>query len=357
MISILTTTYNRAQILKDRIESTLNQTYENFELFIIDDNSIDDTESVVKKFKDSRIKYIKNSKNLGSVHGDRIHIYNFFYNLAKGRYFIYAPDDDYWPDKNFLKYSRELFNQYPSLQSVMGSQVTEFYENYDELKILSEEQINDLIKKKNKNYYSFKEFLPQTGFYEKKNFLRKFSLNPATYNISDSASLYKRENLIKINYLKHIFPSKWQAGYELKIPNLFLGDIYFIAKPCAVVRANKNNASFTSTQINHYKDSILSIRNAFSICPKDQTIDNKKIEKIFVKSLSNQYLANSIHIFDNGKLELCSEVNINSYVTLLDVFTNYGKYLIIPNIHDIKLYSKYLLHKFKYLYNKFLRKK
>lgn len=65
-ITIVLATYNRAPILSRCLNATLNQTYTNWELFVIDDSSQDNTKSVVKAYlHDARIHYVKNSKNLG----------------------------------------------------------------------------------------------------------------------------------------------------------------------------------------------------------------------------------------------------------------------------------------------------
>jgi len=58
-ISIIMATWNRGDLLHIPIESCLSQTYKNWELMIIDDASTDNTEEVVKSYKDKRIKYIK----------------------------------------------------------------------------------------------------------------------------------------------------------------------------------------------------------------------------------------------------------------------------------------------------------
>lgn len=63
--SILIPTYNRASLLKQTIESILRQSFEDYEVVICDDCSIDSTEEVVKNFKDRRIKYYRNKVNLG----------------------------------------------------------------------------------------------------------------------------------------------------------------------------------------------------------------------------------------------------------------------------------------------------
>ena len=59
MISVITTTYNYSQYIKEAVQSILNQSFKQFEYLIIDDGSTDETEVLVNQFKDQRIKYYK----------------------------------------------------------------------------------------------------------------------------------------------------------------------------------------------------------------------------------------------------------------------------------------------------------
>ena len=59
LVSVIVTTYNRADLLCETLNSILCQTYKNIELIIVDDGSTDYTEEAVKKYSDSRLKYIK----------------------------------------------------------------------------------------------------------------------------------------------------------------------------------------------------------------------------------------------------------------------------------------------------------
>ncbi len=89
-ISVITTTYNRCDRIKDSIECILRQSYQYFEYIIVDDGSEDETERVVKSFDDPRIKFIKNSENRGLCYSRNVGIRE-----TSGRYVVCQDDDDY----------------------------------------------------------------------------------------------------------------------------------------------------------------------------------------------------------------------------------------------------------------------
>lgn len=64
-LAVILPTYNAEHFLIEAIDAISNQSFKEFDLYIIDDCSTDNTEYVVKSIVDTRIKYIKNSKNLG----------------------------------------------------------------------------------------------------------------------------------------------------------------------------------------------------------------------------------------------------------------------------------------------------
>ncbi len=99
LISIGMPAYNGEKNIKQAISSLLNQTYTHFELIISDDASNDKTETLCENYlsKDKRIKYIRQRKNLGFANN-----FNYVLNQAKGKYFVWAAQDDYW-DKSFLE--------------------------------------------------------------------------------------------------------------------------------------------------------------------------------------------------------------------------------------------------------------
>ena len=71
LVSIITPCYNGSKYIKETIESVLAQTYKDWEMFVIDDGSKDDSLEIMKKLaeKDSRVKYVGFSRNFGKEAG------------------------------------------------------------------------------------------------------------------------------------------------------------------------------------------------------------------------------------------------------------------------------------------------
>ena len=89
--SIIIPTYNRAHLIRETIHCVLAQTFADFELILIDDASTDDTASVIQEIDDSRIRYIKNEKNL-----ERSASRNKGIDLAQGEFICFCDSDDHW---------------------------------------------------------------------------------------------------------------------------------------------------------------------------------------------------------------------------------------------------------------------
>lgn len=347
LVSILVPTYNRKNLLRVCINSILDQTYENLEIIIIDDASDEPINDIIRELNDPRIKLIVNEKNVGSKMGDREHYRRFVYELMTGDYFIYITDDDYWPNKNFIKKSVEILDNNENVSSVVGSQLSEFFEDEKDLKYLSLENVNQIISNNNhsEKYYYFKDLF-KTGYYSGFDFLDKFSKNATSYNISITATLKRKTHCLDSKYLIAKKPSKWQGGYEFHIVPTLKYDMYFINEPCVVARIHKNNASFRFTQFDHYMDSIQSISNAFENINQLE-IENENLKKLkyfkkeFLRSLSIAYIFNTFSILRGNKLSLTSKENNQRYVTILDILKVYLKNKIFINIKEISLALTY----------------
>lgn len=116
LFSILIPAY-KSQFFSEAIESILLQTYQNWELVIVDDHSPEDLKSVVDSYADNRIRYYRNEKNYGAV--DVVDNWNKCLFYANGDYVICMGDDDILPC-NSLEYYKELIEQYPMVKVYHG---------------------------------------------------------------------------------------------------------------------------------------------------------------------------------------------------------------------------------------------
>ena len=88
LVSVVITTFNRADFIRDSIESVLTQTVQDFEVLVLDDGSTDDTQSVVESISDERVRYFKMPKT--GIPGLR----NFALSETRGKYTAIHDDDD-----------------------------------------------------------------------------------------------------------------------------------------------------------------------------------------------------------------------------------------------------------------------
>jgi len=97
LVSIITPSYNSEKFIKETIDSVISQTYQNWEMIIVDDVSPDKSNEIIDAFikKDSRIKLIKLEENSGPAVAR-----NRAIEEAKGRYIAFLDADDLWlPEK------------------------------------------------------------------------------------------------------------------------------------------------------------------------------------------------------------------------------------------------------------------
>ena len=105
LVSIIMPTYNCAKFIGKTIESVIAQTYENWELIIVDDCSKDNTEEVVSKYKDNRIKYHRLKNNSGAAVARTEAM-----KKASGSYMAFLDSDDLWK-KDKLEKQLEFMNK------------------------------------------------------------------------------------------------------------------------------------------------------------------------------------------------------------------------------------------------------
>lgn len=98
MVSIIMPTYNRASTIIKAIESVLNQTYQDLELIVVDDGSDDNTEELIQKISDSRLKFIKHLVNLGACAARNTGI-----QIARGEYIAFQDSDTIWHEDKLIR--------------------------------------------------------------------------------------------------------------------------------------------------------------------------------------------------------------------------------------------------------------
>jgi glycosyltransferase involved in cell wall biosynthesis len=94
-VSVIIPTYNRAHLLGRAIKSVLNQTYQDFEIIVVDDGSTDNTREIIKNFSENRIRYYCHKRNKGYPEA-----LNTGLSLTRGKFIAFQDDDDEWfPEK------------------------------------------------------------------------------------------------------------------------------------------------------------------------------------------------------------------------------------------------------------------
>lgn len=102
--SIIITAYNIEHYIEKSIQSVRNQTFQNYELIVIDDCSTDSTLEKIKKFEDIKVIEHKENKCLGGARNSGV-------KKATGEYIIFLDGDDYLNNKNVLNKLDKLIEQ------------------------------------------------------------------------------------------------------------------------------------------------------------------------------------------------------------------------------------------------------
>jgi glycosyltransferase involved in cell wall biosynthesis len=115
IVSIVLPTYNRGKLIERPINSILKQTFENWELIIVDDGSDDDTYSIVNKYlmKNEKIRYLKQTNRKPPL------AFNTGIQASIGEYITFIGSDDEYKS-NHLEIRLNYFNEDKSLDFIHG---------------------------------------------------------------------------------------------------------------------------------------------------------------------------------------------------------------------------------------------
>jgi glycosyltransferase involved in cell wall biosynthesis len=112
-VSVIIPTHNRSAFLRSAIISVLNQTFQDFEIIIIDDASKDDTRKVITSFNEARIRGIHNQASKGAAGSRNIGVTN-----AQGEYIAFLDDDDEWLPAKLERQARLLDDSPPEVGGI-----------------------------------------------------------------------------------------------------------------------------------------------------------------------------------------------------------------------------------------------
>lgn len=114
-ISVIIPLYNKGALVKRAIDSVLSQTYQDFEIIVVDDGSKDDSAQYVKEYTDDRVKYYY--KDNGGVSSAR----NYGTEESQGVWIIFLDADDEF-EPHALEYFLCLVGEYPKDNIFIGQQ-------------------------------------------------------------------------------------------------------------------------------------------------------------------------------------------------------------------------------------------
>ena len=227
MVSVCIPSYNIEKYIDITIESVLSQTYEDFELVIVDDNSNDKTLDIIKRYNDDRIRVIINEDNLGPQEN-----WNKALQEAKGRYIKILCHDD-------LLYTSCLQRQVEVLQNPRNARVTIVCSGRD----IIDENGRKIIKR---------NFPKQKGVLLGKDAIKKIVRYGANPIGEPTSVLFRSEILKKIGYFCGSIPYVIDLDYWCRM--LLYGNLYVIPESLCAFRVFSKawSAKIGYLQISHF---------------------------------------------------------------------------------------------------------
>lgn len=204
-ITIAIPTYRRNHLIKNALDSVLNQKdFDNYEVIIVDnDDDFDnkELEKILREYNNEKISYYKNEKNIG-MFGN----WNRCIELAKGEYVAILNDDD-WLEKDFLKEGNAVIKDGFNDGIYIGAKVVDLR--------VKEKNINNSIKSFIKKYIQLKN-------------MRRLTINNFIIGNKNNSYLLKKEKMIEIGgYNEDFFPI---ADYVFSVNYCLNNEVYYFKK-------------------------------------------------------------------------------------------------------------------------------
>ena len=196
-VSVIIPTYNRGNLIIKSIKSVLNQTFKNLEVIVIDDGSSDNTEHLVNKITDKRLKYVKLSSNKGSSNARNIGIKN-----ANGQFISFQDSDDIFYPNKIEKQLKNIINRnsildFCKINVIYNSTYSYLIPNKrQENSILKGDIFNELISRG--NFISTQAMLIRT------NYMKKHLFDIYMPRLQDYDVILGMIPKVKISYTKEV---------------------------------------------------------------------------------------------------------------------------------------------------------
>lgn len=213
-VSVIVPNYNHARFLRQRLDSIFNQTFQDFEVIILDDCSTDNSKEIIEEFrKHPQVSHIVfNETNSGSPFKQ----WAKGFDLAQGEYIWIAESDD-WAEITFLEKMTNTIENYPDLSFAFCDSYI-IYSNKTERKTLYKEN-------------SYKK----GALFIKENMLKGTSV----YN--SSAALFRKNSLTKI---KHDYQDFIGSGdYLFWIYLCEIGNVFYLSEPLNYFQQHESNTT------------------------------------------------------------------------------------------------------------------
>lgn len=273
LVSVILNCYNGDKYLKEALTSVEAQTYKNWELIFLDNQSKDNSKLILKSFQNKKFRYFKTKKHM-SLYSAR----NLAIKKAKGEFISFIDADDTWQKKK-LEEQINLFNE-KNTAVVYGN----------------------LFVKKNKITKKYFNYNLKRG-YIYKDLVRN-------YNIGILTAIIKKKILIKE---KKIFNDKYNIIGDFDLFLRLSKKYYFqaVQKPVATYRIHDKNLSLLNRrmEVNEYKDWYKKNKDHLDLEEKEIVL--KKI--INIEFISNKFEKNifkTLKFFIEKKQYLISFKNI-----------------------------------------------
>lgn len=225
-VSVIIPNYNHAEFLDQRIKSVLNQTYINFEVIVLDDNSTDESLDIINKYKELRRvkRVIVNPDNSGSVFKQWVKGIN----LAKGKYLWIAESDDY-ADEMFLEETVKLAEESEDI----GLIFTDSYNVDQDAKVKDKvSERHALLSPIRKDFYVFQDKTKAPGY-----FIDNMLILNASSVLFNLNKFKETVDLVELESFKN-------TGDQFSYISLFLmHEIIYLNKPLNYRRIHENNTT------------------------------------------------------------------------------------------------------------------